>query len=86
MTPQHTTTAAELFRREPSESPYDYFAVHNPQTKGRWDTFVANVRARSKKEALTAARGHGLKLERGATATRIGKEGYFAALKKAFRC
>lgn len=56
----------------------DYFAVYDG------GTFKANVQARDAKHAKAIARDHGIRLSRKASAARIGREGYFAALRRAF--
>ena len=66
----------------------DYYAVYRREN-GRPNspsTFVANVFAKDRSAALRTARSHGLSINRHSYAIHIGREGYFAALRRAFRC
>jgi hypothetical protein len=72
----------ELFERV-AENGLDYFAVFNGGKKGG---HLCNAQARSSQHALSIARAHGLRLERGASAVRIGREGYAASVARAFGC
>lgn len=63
----------------------DYYAVHvrrNPKNRGN---FLLHVHAKDKPDALRITRAHGHKLPNGSYAVHVGKEGYHAALRHAFR-
>jgi len=62
---------------------HDYFAVMLPPASrdGR-ARFLCNVLARDKNHAMKTARSHGFRLPRGAHAIHIGRDGYFAALRR----
>jgi hypothetical protein len=55
-----------------------YYAVYGP--KG----FKCHVLAGASRDALRIARDNGLSTPKGTTAIRVGREGYFAALRNAF--
>jgi len=63
----------------------DYYAVYckrGPKDRGG---FLTNVLAKGQADALRIARAHGHKLPRWSYAVHIGKDGYYAALRHAFR-
>lgn len=66
------------------ETPPDYFAVYSQKAPKAHPLFLCHVQARGKKDALRIARAHGLTIPRWSYAVRIGKQGYYAALAKAF--
>jgi hypothetical protein len=63
----------------------DYFAVYVQRSAKARGSFLLNVLARGKADALRIARNHGHKLPRWSYATHIGKAGYYAALRAVFR-
>jgi hypothetical protein len=67
------------------ESPADYFAVYVQRGPKARANFLCHVHTRGGRfNALRVARNHGHKLPRWSYAARVGKDGYFAALAKAF--
>lgn len=62
----------------------DYFAVYVKRSPKSQANFLVNVQSKSASDALRIARDHGHKIPRGSYAVRIGKEGYFSALRRAF--
>jgi len=63
----------------------DYFAVYVQRSAKDRGNFLLHVHAKSKADALRIARAHGHTLPRWSYAVRIGKSGYFDALRRAFR-
>lgn len=63
----------------------DYFAVYVQRAAKARGSFLLHVHAKGRFDALRIARQHGHKLPRWSYAVRIGKEGYYAALRQAFR-
>ena len=59
----------------------DYFAIYRPL--GKRASHLCNVRAYSPADAMRVTR-QSHKLPRGSFARRIGREGYFAMLRKVF--
>ena len=77
-------TNNETTNPEASEIPNDYYSVYvkrKPKDRGN---FLCNVLAKSTSDAMRIARAHGHTLPRGSYSVRIGKEGYYAALRYAF--
>ncbi len=76
-----TTNDGRLF-----EMPKDYFAVYAVRGKGKRakSSFLCNVLARGKADAMKVARGIGLDLPRSSYAHYIGIEGYRDSLSRAF--
>lgn len=69
----------------------DYYAVYRPRAgsptgrkKNVSYVFLCHVVARDQKHAMKITRDQGHRLPRGSYATRIGREGYYAALRQAF--
>jgi hypothetical protein len=73
MTSQH-----HLITAEPAT---DYFAIH--RARGKSHSFLCVVRAQSSTAALAKAR-RAYAMPRGSFASRIGREGYMAGIRKAF--
>jgi hypothetical protein len=61
----------------------DYFAVNRCIGKKHY-SFLCHVHATDAEDAMRIARAHGFTLPRGSFARRIGREGYFNALRLAF--
>lgn len=74
-----------LQEHDQRETEPDYFAVYVQRAAKARGSFLLNVLARGKADALRIARNHGHQLPRWSYAVHIGKEGYFAALRSAFR-
>jgi len=76
-----TTNDGRLF-----EMPKDYFAVYAVRGKGKRakSSFLCNVLARGKADAIKVARGIGLDLPRSSYALYLGVEGYRDSLSRAF--
>jgi hypothetical protein len=63
----------------------DYYAVYVQRAAKGYGCFLLNVLAKGKSDAMRIARAHGHNLPRWSYAVHIGKTGYYAALRKAFR-
>ena len=61
----------------------DYFAVNRCVGKKTY-RHLCNVRAKDEAHAMKIARNQGFQLPRGSYATRIGRAGYYAALRSVF--
>lgn len=68
------------------DMPKDYFAVYAVRGKGKKSksSFLCNVFARGKADAIKVARGIGLDLPRSSYALYLGVEGYRDSLSRAF--
>lgn len=62
----------------------DYYAVYVQRSSKARGSFLLNVLAKGKADALRIARAHGHKLPRWSYASHIGKRGYYAALRSVF--
>ena len=62
----------------------DYFAVYVKRSAKDRGSFLLNVLAKGKSDALRIARQHGHKLPRWSYAVHIGRDGYFNSLRRAF--
>ena len=62
----------------------DYFAVYVQTSAKAHPKFLLHAHAKGKSDAMRIARQHGHNLPRWSFAVRVGKSGYFAALRKAF--
>jgi hypothetical protein len=81
-----TRRAVDVTRSETMNTePPDYYAIYVVRSARARPSFLCNILAKGKAEALKGARKHGFKLPRWSFACRIGREGYFAKLKHEFR-
>jgi hypothetical protein len=62
----------------------DYYAVYVKRSAKLKGNFLLHAHAKSEGDALRIARAHGHQLPRWSYAVRVGREGYFPALRQAF--
>ena len=61
----------------------DYYAVMVRRARGAQPVQICNVLCKDRHSALRAAKAHGFHIPRHAYAVRIGRSGYYQALKRA---
>jgi len=67
------------------DAAHDYYAIYNRKTAKSSGSFYCNVFARDRTHALKIARNNGFRPTRHAYAIHIGRTGYFASLRRAFK-